>query len=156
MIGSKGHQEINFKLADSRSSPSVDLQAMARIHRDGQKRAVFIYRLLTTGMIDEKIYQRQVTKQSLSDTLMDSKSSGSAFSLEELRDLFRCHENIDCLTHDMLQCSCKSDGLNDQAYDDTEFNAAEADIDDQERISWVRASQIDKQPPETVRYFADR
>lgn len=52
--------------------------------RDGQKRPVYIYRLLTTGTIDgeqwrrwqvvpfklvssEKIYQRQVTKMGLSD-----------------------------------------------------------------------------------------
>lgn len=28
-------------------NPSNDLQSMARIHRDGQKRAVFIYRFLT-------------------------------------------------------------------------------------------------------------
>lgn len=47
---------------------------MARIHRDGQKRHVYIYRLLTTGTIDEKIYQRQITKLGLSDQLMGSTS----------------------------------------------------------------------------------
>ena len=36
---------------------STDLQAQARIHRDGQKRPVHIYRFLTTGTIEEKIYQ---------------------------------------------------------------------------------------------------
>lgn len=38
-------------------------QAMARVWRDGQKKDVHIYRLLTTGTIDEKIFQRQVVKQ---------------------------------------------------------------------------------------------
>ncbi|KAG8963765.1 helicase [Tulasnella sp. 419] len=57
-------------LIDSDWNPAHDLQAMARIHRDGQKRDVFIYRLVTTGTIDEKIFQRQVTKIGLSDSLM--------------------------------------------------------------------------------------
>ncbi len=34
-------------------NPSVDLQAMARIYRPGQTRTVYIYRLFTSGTIDE-------------------------------------------------------------------------------------------------------
>lgn len=125
---------------------------MARIHRDGQKRAVFIYRLLTAGMIDEKIYQRQVTKQGLSDALMDGKASGSGFSLEELRDLFQCHKNVDCLTHDMLQCSCKHDGQNQ-----VDFEASiEDDLDEATKnpdtVSWVKASQVQQADLEVVRF----
>jgi hypothetical protein len=41
-------------------------QAMARVWRDGQTKHVFIYRLLSTGTIEEKIYQRQLSKTSLS------------------------------------------------------------------------------------------
>ena len=41
-------------------NPANDQQAMARIWRDGQKSNVIIYRLLTTGTIEEKIFQRQV------------------------------------------------------------------------------------------------
>jgi len=37
------------------------------LYSDGQKRPVFIYRFLTAGTIDEKIYQRQVTKLGLSN-----------------------------------------------------------------------------------------
>ncbi len=37
-------------------------QAMARIWRDGQTKPCTIYRLLTTGAIDEKMYQRQLMK----------------------------------------------------------------------------------------------
>ncbi|KAG6330522.1 hypothetical protein ID866_8566 [Astraeus odoratus] len=39
-------------LIDSDWNPSHDLQSMARIHRDGQKRPVFIYRFVTAGTID--------------------------------------------------------------------------------------------------------
>lgn len=36
---------------------------MARVWRDGQKKEVWIYRLLTAGTIEEKIFQRQMVKQ---------------------------------------------------------------------------------------------
>ncbi|KAF9397941.1 helicase [Mortierella sp. AD011] len=89
-------------------NPSVDLQAMARIHRDGQTRPVFIYRLLLSGTIEEKMYQRQLTKVGLSDALMDGKTSEmlNKFSMAELRDLFTLHEDEDCLTHSLLGCGC--------------------------------------------------
>lgn len=77
-------------LIDSDWNPSVDKQAMARIvsrcaacraacrspgpaqHRDGQKKRCYIYRLLLAGTMDEKIYQRQISKIGLSDSLMVS------------------------------------------------------------------------------------
>jgi SNF2 family DNA or RNA helicase len=34
-------------------NPSTDQQAMARIYRQGQKKECFIYRLLTTGTVEE-------------------------------------------------------------------------------------------------------
>ncbi|KAG0018103.1 helicase [Podila clonocystis] len=91
-------------------NPSVDQQAMARIHRDGQPRPVFIYRLLSSGTIEEKMYQRQLTKIGLSDSLMDGKSDEklNKFSMAELRDLFTFHEEEPCLTHTLLECDCSS------------------------------------------------
>ncbi|KAG0066317.1 helicase [Linnemannia elongata] len=89
-------------------NPSVDQQAMARIHREGQQRPVFIYRLLLSGTIEEKMYQRQMTKIGLSDALMDGKATErlDKFSKEELRDLFTFHEDETCLTHSLLSCDC--------------------------------------------------
>ncbi|XP_060679653.1 DNA repair and recombination protein RAD54B [Hemiscyllium ocellatum] len=93
-------------------NPANDVQAMARVWRDGQKRPVHIYRLLTTGTIEEKIYQRQVSKQSLSGTVVDlkKKSEHASFSLEELRNLFQLEEDTNCLTHDLLYCNCLRNG----------------------------------------------
>ena len=91
-------------------NPATDAQAMARIHRDGQKRPVMIYRMLTTGCFDEKIFQRQLTKQGLADSVMDNKSGSSAFTLSELKDLFSLHENTECQTHDLLACPCEGKG----------------------------------------------
>ncbi|KAJ7372124.1 DNA repair and recombination protein rad54b [Desmophyllum pertusum] len=88
-------------------NPANDIQSMARVWRDGQKNTVHIYRLLTTGTIEEKIYQRQTAKQGLSGTVADAKESVKIeFSRDELKDLFTLHENTLCLTHDLLQCTC--------------------------------------------------
>jgi len=92
-------------------NPAIDLQAMARVHRDGQKRPCFIYRLVTQGALEEKIFQRQVSKTGLADSIVDGKSGVSGFTREELRDLFRLDEREACQTHTLLGCSCGSNGL---------------------------------------------
>jgi SNF2 family DNA or RNA helicase len=38
----------------------VDAQAIGRVFRYGQLRETFIYRLMMTGSIEEKVFQRQV------------------------------------------------------------------------------------------------
>ncbi|XP_078728766.1 DNA repair and recombination protein RAD54B [Lampetra fluviatilis] len=95
-------------------NPANDIQAMARVWRDGQHKTVHIYRFLTTGTIEEKIYQRQVSKQGLSGSVVDAASSARSehirFSLEELRNLFTLHEGTCCFTHDLLGCPCQEDG----------------------------------------------
>jgi hypothetical protein len=86
---------------------------MARIWRDGQKRSCHIYRLLVTGLIDEKIFQRQLFKGNLSDVVgSGSKETGTrrkskennsgSFSREELRKLFSVNEGTDCDTRDTM------------------------------------------------------
>ncbi|KAM4706176.1 DNA repair and recombination protein RAD54B [Rhinophrynus dorsalis] len=89
-------------------NPANDIQAMARVWRDGQRRTVHIYRLLSTGTIEEKIYQRQISKQGLSGAVVDltKKSEHIRFSVDELRNLFTLHEDSDCVTHDLLECDC--------------------------------------------------
>lgn len=48
-------------LYDPDWNPSTDLQARERAWRIGQTRPVTVYRLVTTGTIEEKIYHRQVS-----------------------------------------------------------------------------------------------
>nr|KAF6405548.1 hypothetical protein HJG63_016347 [Rousettus aegyptiacus] len=89
-------------------NPATDIQAMSRVWRDGQKHPVHIYRLLTTGTIEEKIYQRQISKQGLSGAVVDltRTSEHMQFSVEELKNLFTLHESSHCITHDLLNCDC--------------------------------------------------
>src|SRR5215469_12775625 len=51
-------------------NPSTDLQARERAWRLGQKREVTIYRLMTVGTIEEKIYHRQIFKQFLTNKIL--------------------------------------------------------------------------------------
>ncbi|KAG8010081.1 DNA repair and recombination protein RAD54B [Nibea albiflora] len=92
-------------------NPANDIQAMARVWRDGQKKTVHIYRLLTAGTIEERIFQRQVSKQGLSGTVVDlgKGAEHTSFSTSELRDLFSLTDTPS-LTHELLNCSCSMDG----------------------------------------------
>ena len=40
-------------------------QAAARVWRDGQRKRVYIYRFLAAGTLEEKVYQRQLSKEGL-------------------------------------------------------------------------------------------
>ena len=92
-------------------NPATDLQAMARIHRDGQKRPCVIYRFLMAGGLDEKIWQRQTTKLGLASNVLDQNGGTSNFTKEELKDLFRLDEGLSCQSHDLLGCGCEGRGL---------------------------------------------
>ncbi|KAM3423360.1 hypothetical protein BST61_g796 [Cercospora zeina] len=96
---------------DSDWNPAHDLQAMARIHRDGQKKPCYIYRFVTQGVMDEKIFQRQTTKTGLADSIVDGKDAASNFTQNDLRDLFSLDEEDDCQTHRLLGCRCEQNGL---------------------------------------------
>lgn len=97
-------------LFDPDWNPANDAQAMGRVWRDGQKKKVFIYRLLSTGTIEEKVYQRQVSKQGLSANVVDMKEdSKQHFTLEEMKALFDFRPDTRCDTHDLLGCKCQLD-----------------------------------------------
>ncbi|KAH7888361.1 P-loop containing nucleoside triphosphate hydrolase protein [Phlebopus sp. FC_14] len=141
-------------LIDSDWNPSHDLQSMARIHRDGQKRPVFIYRFITAGTIDEKIYQRQVTKLGLSDSLMGTGGAASkadSFTRKDLRDIFRIHADSACHTHDLLECACGGGGRGTSVDKDVNNGMdVDEDLDDDSLehgfiiASQVNANHLDK------------
>lgn len=131
-------------LFDNDWNPSVDLQAMSRIHRDGQKKPCFIYRLVTTGCIDEKILQRQLMKNSLSqkflgDSEMRNKESSNddLFNKEDLKDLFSVHTDTKSNTHDLI-CSC--DGLGEEIeYPETNQQQNTVELRKRSTTTWTSA-----------------
>eukprot|EP00741_Cyanophora_paradoxa_P008311 tig00001292_g8040.t1 len=81
-------------------NPSLDNQAVDRVYRIGQRKPVVVYRLLTCGTIEEKIYRRQIYKGALMLTAMEGPRAGPAaaekkkgyFTAGELRQLFAFEE----------------------------------------------------------------
>lgn len=100
-------------------NPAVEDQAMARIHREGQKKPCYIYRFLIKGGLEERIWQRQIVKRGLANSIMeggggsDGPSTGkkgkgkAAFTQEELKNLFWLDENEGLRTHDLIGCDCQ-------------------------------------------------
>jgi DNA excision repair protein ERCC-6 len=64
------------------------LQARERAWRIGQTRNVTIYRLLTAGTIEEKIYHRQIFKQFLTNKILKDPRQKRFFKTNDLHELF--------------------------------------------------------------------
>ncbi|EGE09461.1 DNA repair and recombination protein RAD26 [Trichophyton equinum CBS 127.97] len=69
-------------------NPSTDVQARERAWRLGQKREVTIYRLMTAGTIEEKIYHRQIFKQFLTNKILRDPKQRQTFQMSDIQDLF--------------------------------------------------------------------
>ncbi|KAJ3768773.1 DNA repair protein, SNF2 family [Lentinula raphanica] len=97
-------------LFDPDWNPAADQQALARVWRDGQKKECFVYRFISTGTIEEKIFQRQANKQALSSAVVDEKEDTERhFTLDALRQLFLFNEKTLCETHETFKCKrCKN------------------------------------------------
>lgn len=75
-------------LYDPDWNPQTDAQARERSWRFGQERAVTVYRLITAGTVEEKIYQRQIFKMALSNKILQDPRQRRLFSQRDLNDLF--------------------------------------------------------------------
>ena len=94
-------------LFDPDWNPANDEQAMARVWRSGQQKVCHLYRVLSTGTIEEKVYQRQITKMALSKSVVEGDTdSVPQFTTSELRDIFKYKPETLCDTHDLLNCRC--------------------------------------------------
>ena len=99
---------LSLVLFDPDWNPASDKQAAGRIWREGQKRRCFIYRFMSTGSIEEKIIQRQLSKEGLAD-IVDDREQVNQFSTDDLRDLFSLRGDTASDTHDTLRCKrCNS------------------------------------------------
>ncbi|MFO0596914.1 MAG: SNF2-related protein [Myxococcaceae bacterium] len=71
-------------------NPAVEDQATDRTHRIGQTRAVFSYKLITRGTVEEKILGLQQRKRELAAGVLGTDSDvGKALTEKDVEDLFK-------------------------------------------------------------------
>lgn len=75
-------------LIDQDWNPLYDEQSIGRVYRYGQSKPVFVYRLVTTSTIEERIYKQSVHKKSISRRVIDNKPA-AVISREELTNYFQ-------------------------------------------------------------------
>lgn len=69
-------------------NPTTSVRARERAWRIGQEREVAVYRLILAGTIEEKIYRREVFKQTISQKVLDEPGQEQFFRKSDLADLF--------------------------------------------------------------------
>uniref|UniRef100_A0AAY4A114 DNA excision repair protein ERCC-6-like n=1 Tax=Denticeps clupeoides TaxID=299321 RepID=A0AAY4A114_9TELE len=95
-------------IAEPSWNQSEDAQAVDRAHRIGQEREVEVYRLITCGTVEEKMYRRQLFKNSLvRQVLGDDPNPLRPFTQEQLMDLQTLGETQFSVTQQQLEEKCQ-------------------------------------------------
>ncbi|RIA90458.1 P-loop containing nucleoside triphosphate hydrolase protein [Glomus cerebriforme] len=71
-------------LVDGEWNPSHAEQAIGRAYRYGQTKPVFVYRLITAGTFEDKLFNNSVHKMSLSIRVVDQKNPERKFTKDDL------------------------------------------------------------------------
>uniref|UniRef100_A0A8C7DB23 RAD54 like 2 n=1 Tax=Oncorhynchus kisutch TaxID=8019 RepID=A0A8C7DB23_ONCKI len=77
---------------DASWNPCHDAQAVCRVYRYGQKKPCHIYRLVCDFTLEKKIYDRQVSKQGMSDRVVDDLNPVLTFTRKEVESLLHFAE----------------------------------------------------------------
>ncbi|XP_026203724.1 helicase ARIP4 isoform X2 [Anabas testudineus] len=72
---------------DASWNPCHDAQAVCRVYRYGQRKPCYIYRLVCDFTLEKKIYDRQVSKQGMSDRVVDDLNPVLNFTRKEVDSL---------------------------------------------------------------------
>nr|XP_012224632.1 PREDICTED: transcriptional regulator ATRX isoform X2 [Linepithema humile] len=144
---------------DASWNPSHDVQSIFRVYRFGQKKPCYVYRFLAAGTMEEKIYNRQVTKLSLSCRVVDEQQIDRHFSTYELSELYMLEPyksgedkptlNLpkDRLLADIL-LRYKDVVENYHEHDSLLKNQAEEELDEEERKqAWLEYEEEKKGKP---------
>ncbi|XP_057312734.1 DNA excision repair protein ERCC-6-like [Hydractinia symbiolongicarpus] len=98
-------------------NPGTDAQAVDRVYRLGQTKNVIIYRLITCGSVEEKIYRKQIFKNALmKQTTGASNNPYRYFTNHELRELFVLDDPRESTTQQQLKQMHKHQSENDESF----------------------------------------
>lgn len=68
-------------------NPAAEAQAVDRTHRIGQDKPVMVYRLISTGTIEEKVVAMQERKRELFTSIIDGGAAGATLDADDIRAL---------------------------------------------------------------------
>ncbi|XP_072506540.1 helicase ARIP4 isoform X1 [Notamacropus eugenii] len=101
---------------DASWNPCHDAQAVCRVYRYGQKKPCHIYRLVSDYTLEKKIYDRQISKQGMSDRVVDDLNPVLNFTRREVENLLHFVEeepdpaqlalNMSKIKDSVLQLAC--------------------------------------------------
>ncbi|OTF77548.1 hypothetical protein BLA29_003560 [Euroglyphus maynei] len=136
-------------LIDCSWNPAIDSQAIFRVFRLGQTKPVYIYRLVSYGTMEWKIYERQVQKQSLSKRVIDEQHVVRNYTRAQLEEMYRFQESPDLLAipelpNDnlladlLLMHDCERSIISYHEHDSLLAQLPEEELDDGEKLeAWV-------------------
>ncbi|XP_076266100.1 uncharacterized protein LOC143199867 isoform X2 [Rhynchophorus ferrugineus] len=76
---------------DASWNPCHDTQAVCRVYRYGQRKPCFVYRLVVDNCLEKKIYDRQVSKQGMSDRVVDECNPDAHLTIKDVSTL--CYDD---------------------------------------------------------------
>ena len=70
-------------------NPAVEQQAIDRAYRIGQGKPVFVYKLVASGTVEEKMLELQARKAGLADSLLSGVAGTAALTAQDFEELFK-------------------------------------------------------------------
>jgi len=120
-------------IIDPAWNPAMDAQAVDRVFRIGQQREVRVYRLIMSGLIEDKMFRLQVFKMGLMKTALEVKPQQHYFTSREIRGLFDWTEPSEGETRKLL-----IDAHGDEQEHAVKQHAAEDGAED----GWLEAGPV--------------
>ncbi|KAL7172604.1 hypothetical protein ACSBR2_032154 [Camellia fascicularis] len=117
-------------------NPSTDMQARERAWRIGQTKDVTIYRLITRGTIEEKVYHRQIYKHFLTNKILKNPQQRRFFKARDMKDLFT-------LNDDENSGSTETSNIFGQLSGDVNIVGAQKDNEDKQKSVKMTAANAD-------------
>lgn len=91
-------------------NPCNDSQSMCRSYRFGQLKPVFVYRFVTSGTMEKKVYDLQIRKEGVAKRIVDEKTMERKFKSTDLQNYFNLEEFEQSLQQQQQKASERAGG----------------------------------------------